>query len=129
MLQEWWAIAQVAGAGAAVVLGPVCYVLWRQHVADVRYQRESEKKMLEVLGGLTRLLEEDSKDDEKRFGQLSAELAHNRDAFTTEFSESRENLARQLSQSRERILEKVAELTRIVERGQGQPPRGDGDAG
>jgi len=52
-INEWWSIAQIAGAGATVVLGPMCYVLWKQHISDTEYIRESDKNTLKVLGNLT----------------------------------------------------------------------------
>lgn len=56
-IESWWNIAQVAGAGAAVVLGPVAWLLWNRVQKDTDYIRESDKNTLTVLTELTRLLE------------------------------------------------------------------------
>ena len=60
-LQTWWDIAQLAGAGAAVVLGPVSLLLWRQHLSDTEYIREADRNTLTVLGTLTNHLENGEK--------------------------------------------------------------------
>ncbi len=63
-LQTWWDIAQLAGAGAAVVLGPVAVLLWRQHQSDTEYIREADKNTLKVLGTLTNHLQNGEKNHE-----------------------------------------------------------------
>ncbi len=63
-LQTWWGIAQLAGAGAAVVLGPVAVLLWRQHLSDTDYIREADKNTLTVLGTLTNHLQNGEKNHE-----------------------------------------------------------------
>ena len=52
-LQQWWDLAQVAGAGATLVLGPVSYLLWKQHKDDLKYMRERDESMLTVLNTLS----------------------------------------------------------------------------
>lgn len=56
-LRTWWDIAQLAGAGAAVVLGPVAWLLWKQHQEDTRYIRDSDKNTLTILAELAKTLE------------------------------------------------------------------------
>jgi hypothetical protein len=77
----WWDICQKAGAGAAVVLGPVAYLLWKDkqteaelnrkaREADATYIREADKNTLKVLWELTSLLQTDGKDGERRHQEL-----------------------------------------------------------
>jgi hypothetical protein len=78
---SWWDIAQKAGAGAAVVLGPLSYFTWKareadneQHrkdrEADATYIREADKNTLKVLWELTSVLQGDGKDGERRHQEL-----------------------------------------------------------
>jgi hypothetical protein len=77
----WWDICQKAGAGAAVVLGPAVYLLWKDkqveaelnrkaREADATYIREADKNTLKVLWELTSLLQSDGKDGERRHQEL-----------------------------------------------------------
>lgn len=70
----WWEIAQVAGAGAAVVLGPLCFVLWRKVESDSSYIRNSDKQNLEVLLKLSNVLDESIKDTSRLNTQILNEL-------------------------------------------------------
>ena len=65
-LQKWWEIAQIAGAGAALVLGPACLMLWRRHEKDVEYIRDSDKNTLRVLQELTAVLTKQDPDSHHR---------------------------------------------------------------
>lgn len=69
-LPAWWEICKVAGAGAAVVLGPVAYLLWKSKEADAAYIREADKNTLKVLWELTSLLQTDGKDGKERHKEL-----------------------------------------------------------
>jgi hypothetical protein len=52
-VRSWWEIAQLAGAGATVVLGPVVLMFWKRIQDDTNYIRESDKNTLTVLRELT----------------------------------------------------------------------------
>jgi len=66
-LQTWWEIAQVAGAGAAVVLAPMAWLLWKRVQTDTDYIREADKNTLNVLNQLTQVI---SSDDQTRYAPL-----------------------------------------------------------
>lgn len=80
-LKIWWDIAQLAGAGAALVLGVAVRAVWHKWNADQdyhrarylaieAYQREADRNTLTVLGDLTNVLKNDSRDIEQKHTQL-----------------------------------------------------------
>ena len=74
-LRAWWDIVQLAGAGAALVLGPAAYIFWKRIQDDTVYLRDSDKNTLRVLGELTKLLEAQVKEDENRHTNIIAAVA------------------------------------------------------
>ena len=69
-VSQWWEIAQIAGAGAAVVLGPVAWMLWKRVTTDIDYARDCDRNTLKVLSDLTKVLENLNTDDESRHKSL-----------------------------------------------------------
>ena len=74
-LKTWWEIAQVAGAGAAVVLGPALYFLWRAYEKDIEYSREIVKSTVTVITELTRVFENDGKSIAARHADLKEQIS------------------------------------------------------
>jgi len=57
-LPGWWDITQKAGAGAAVVLGPVIFYLWKAYQGETKYSKERDTQTLTVMLTLTKLIED-----------------------------------------------------------------------
>lgn len=62
-LKSWWDIAQLAGAGAALVLGPACWILWQALEKANMYIRTSDKESLTVLSGLSTVITRNAERD------------------------------------------------------------------
>lgn len=73
-LKTWWEIAQFAGAGATVVLGPVAYLLWKRVNKDTDYIRESDKENLKVLNELATVVDTVVKEDKVHHDLLVGEI-------------------------------------------------------
>ena len=85
-LKSWWEISQLAGAGAAFVLGPAAWLLWRRIQDDTAYIREMDKATIKVLSELTTLLTRGTADAQTQHGQLlravEASTSQIKDALT-----------------------------------------------
>lgn len=57
-IRAWWEIAELAGAGAALVLGIVVWKLWHRNEENENYLREADKNTLNVLHELSKTLED-----------------------------------------------------------------------
>lgn len=75
-LKSWWDIAQLAGAGAAVVLGPIVVALWRKVQADTVYIRESDKNVLGVMRQVITMLEHGSQGSRDRHAAVIEAIAN-----------------------------------------------------
>lgn len=86
-LPAWWEICKVAGAGAAVVLGPVAYLLWKSKETDSAYIREADKNTLKVLWELTSLLQTDGKEGKERQKELLDAIRDSQESIKAHFDD------------------------------------------
>lgn len=70
VLKGWWDIAQSAGAGVAVLAGPIIFMLWKRNCDDNDYIRESNKQSLETLTELTHTISKGDTRDEARHKEI-----------------------------------------------------------
>lgn len=73
-LEKWWSIAQLAGAGASLVLGPVVVALWRRNGADNTYIRNTNKQTLETLADMTSVIRESDLSQKTRHTELIGKI-------------------------------------------------------
>jgi len=73
-VRAWWEVAELAGAGAAAVLGVVTWKLWKRVDNDSEYIRAADKSTLLVLQELTKVLSENHNGAETRHEHLTHNL-------------------------------------------------------
>lgn len=65
-ISEWWDFVRIFGSGAAGVLGPICWMLWRANREEVIYSRLRDKEMTTQSLSMTNLIERLLRDDDHK---------------------------------------------------------------
>jgi hypothetical protein len=90
-LKSWWEIVQIGGAGAALVLGPMYFFLWKAREDDLKYIREGEKNTLRVLSELTTVMQTGDKDGERRHVELERAIKHSEESIKNHIDKASNN--------------------------------------